>query len=125
VAESRRVNSGAQFITNGHHGPQCLLARGNRNGAGANEMSGIEFVVSEQSKLLDQARDDAIADAHRKAELYARAAGAKLGRVVSITEEGSSPPPRPMQAMRAGAVPVAPGEQTLRAVVTVSYELGP
>jgi uncharacterized protein len=93
--------------------------------AGANEMSGIEFVVSEQSKLLDQARDDAIADARRKAELYAKAAGAKLGRVVSITEEGSSPPPRPMQAMRAGAVPVAPGEQTLRAVVTVSYELGP
>ena len=94
-------------------------------GAGANEMSGIEFVVSEQSKLLDQARDDAIADARRKAELYAKAAGAKLGRVISITEEGSSPPPRPMQAMRAGAFPVAPGEQTLRAVVTVSYELGP
>jgi uncharacterized protein YggE len=93
--------------------------------AGANEMSGIEFVVSEQSKLLDQARDDAIGDARRKAELYARAAGAKLGRVVSITEEGSTPPPRPMQAMRAGAVPIAPGEQTLRAVVTVSYELGP
>jgi uncharacterized protein len=94
-------------------------------GAGANEMSGIEFVVSEQSKLLDQARDDAVTDARRKAELYAKAAGAKLGRVVSITEEGSSPQPRPMQAMRAGAVPVAPGEQTLRAVVTVSYELGP
>jgi uncharacterized protein YggE len=93
--------------------------------AGANEMSGIEFVVSEQSKLLDQARDDAIADARRKAELYAKAAGAKLGHVVSITEEGSAPPPRPMQAMRAGAVPIAPGEQTLRAMVTVSYELAP
>ena len=82
--------------------------------AGANEMSGIEFVVSEQSKLLDQARDDAIADARRKAELYAKAAGAKLGRVVSITEEGSAPPPRPIQALRAGAVPIAPGEQTLK-----------
>ena len=94
--------------------------------AGANEMSGIEFVVSEQSKLLDQARDDAIADARRKAELYARAAGAKLGHVVSISEEGPTPPqPRPMQAMRAGAVPVAPGEQTLRAIVSVSYELTP
>jgi uncharacterized protein YggE len=93
--------------------------------AGANEMSGIEFVVSEQSKLLDQARAEAIADAHRKAELYARAAGVKVGHVVAITEEGSSPPPRPMQALRAGSVPVAPGEQTLRAVVTVSYELGP
>lgn len=92
--------------------------------AGANEMSGIEFVVSEQSKLLDQARDDAIANARRKAELYAKAAGAKLGRIVSITEEGSAPPPRPMQGLRAGAVPIAPGEQTLRAVVTVSYELG-
>jgi len=93
--------------------------------AGANEMSGIEFVVSEQSKLLDRARDYAIADAHRRAELYAKAAGAKLGHVVAITEEGSTPPPRPMQAMRAGAVPIAPGEQTLRATVTVSYELTP
>lgn len=93
--------------------------------AGANEMSGIEFVVSDQSKLLDRARDDAIADAHRKAELYAKAAGARLGHVVAISEEGSAPPPRPMQALRAGAVPIAPGEQTLRAVVTVSYELAP
>ncbi|MGB7578041.1 MAG: SIMPL domain-containing protein, partial [Pseudolabrys sp.] len=81
--------------------------------AGANEMSGIEFVISEQSKLLDRARDDAIADARRKAELYAQAAGSKLGPVVSITEEGSATTPRPIQAMRAGAVPIAPGEQTL------------
>ena len=92
-------------------------------GAGANEMSGIEFVVSEQSKLLDQARTEAIVDARRKAELYAQAAGVKVGAVLAITEEGSSPPARPMQAMRAGAVPVVPGEQTLRAVVSVSYDL--
>lgn len=93
--------------------------------AGANEMSGIEFVVSEQSKLLDQARNDAVADAHRKAELFARAAGAKLGHVIAITEEGSAAPPRPMQALRASAAPNAPGEQNLRAMVTVSYELTP
>jgi len=93
--------------------------------AGANEMSGIEFIVSEQSKLLDRARDDAIADAHRKAELYAKAAGSRLGHVVAISEEGTTPPPRPMQALRAGAVPISPGEQTLRAAVTVSYELAP
>jgi uncharacterized protein YggE len=91
--------------------------------AGANEMSGIEFVVSGQSKLLDQARDDAVADAHRKAALYAKAAGAKLGRVVAITEQGAPSPPHAIQAMRAGAVPIAPGEQTLRATVAVSYEL--
>ena len=93
--------------------------------AGANEMSGIEFIVSEQSKLLDQARDEAIADAHRKAEIYAHAAGAKVGHVVAITEGGAAAPPIAMQAMRAAGVPVAPGEQTLRAMVTVSYELTP
>ena len=94
--------------------------------AGANEMSGIEFLVSGESKLLDEARADAIADARRKAGLYAKAAGAKVGKVVAITEQGSSPPPRPFQALRSsgGAVPVAPGQQMLRATVTVSYELG-
>ena len=91
--------------------------------AGANEMSGIEFAVSQQSRLLDQARAEAVADARRKAELYAQAAGAKLGGVLQIADE-SAPAPRPLvQAMRAGAVPVAPGEQMLRVAVTVSYEL--
>jgi uncharacterized protein len=95
--------------------------------AGANEMSGIEFIVSEQSKLLDKARDEAIADARRKAELYVKAAGARLGQVIAIVEEGAPTPVRPMMAaMRAGAaVPVAPGEQTLRANVTVTYALEP
>ena len=54
--------------------------------AGANEMSGIEFIVSEQSKLLDQARDEAIADGRRKAELYAKAAGVRVGQVIAISE---------------------------------------
>jgi uncharacterized protein len=93
--------------------------------AGANEMSGIEFAVSQRSQLLDQARGAAIADAHRKAELYAKAAGAKLGRVIAITEDGASPPQPVFKALRAGGVPVAPGEQMLRASVTVSYELAP
>jgi uncharacterized protein YggE len=94
--------------------------------AGANEMSGIEFVVSEQSKLLDQARAEAIGDARRKAELYARAAGAEVGHVIAITEEGALSPPSPVKAFRAnGAVPIVPGEQTLRAAVSVSYEINP
>src|SRR6185503_16958784 len=57
--------------------------------AGANEMSGIEFAVSQQSRLLDQARAEAVADARRKAELYAQAAGAKLGRVLQIADESA------------------------------------
>ena len=93
-------------------------------GAGANEMSGIEFVVSEQSKLLDKARGEAVADARRKAELYASAAGAKVGPVVAISDTGAMPPPVTLQRMSLGAPPpVAPGEQALRLQVTVRYEL--
>lgn len=94
--------------------------------AGANEMSGISFLVSGESKALDQARGDAMADARRKAELYAHAAGTKVGKVMAIIEQGSSPPPREFKALRASsaAVPVAPGEQILQATVTVSYALG-
>ena len=44
-------------------------------GAGANELGGISFMVSSASKLLDEAREQAIADARRKAEIYAKAAG--------------------------------------------------
>ena len=94
--------------------------------AGANEMSGIEFKVSNEAKLLDQARTAAIADAHRKAELYAQAAGMQIGRVIVISEEGATPPAPVYRALRAGmaAPAIAPGEQAVHAVVTVSYELG-
>ncbi len=81
--------------------------------------------MSNESKLLDQARGAAIADAHRKAELYAHAAGMQVGRVVAISEEGASaPPPASRRCAPAAATAIAAGEQTLRVVVTVSYELG-
>ena len=43
--------------------------------AGATEVWNVEFLVSDPSKALDQAREAAIADARRKAEVYSRAAG--------------------------------------------------
>jgi uncharacterized protein YggE len=95
--------------------------------AGANEISGISFSVADPSKALDQARKDAVADARRKAEIYAQAAGVRLGRAVQI-QEGSAVVPfqRPMM-MRADAqaasVPVSPGEETLRVSVSISFEL--
>lgn len=94
-------------------------------GAGATDISGIEFVVSEQSKLLDEARERAIADARRKADLYAKAAGAHLGQVIAIAEDNAFVPARPMAgvALRAAAVPIAPGEQTLHVNVSVTYAL--
>ena len=60
-------------------------------GAGANDIGGINFIVSEASKLLDEAREQAVADARRKAEIYAKAAGVTLGAPLSISEGGGAP----------------------------------
>jgi uncharacterized protein YggE len=96
-------------------------------GAGANDIGGINFMVSQASKLLDQAREQAVADARRKAEIYARAAGVTLGAPLSISEEGS-PGPMPFRRMAAGmaaAAPVAQGEETLAVTVSVSWAIKP
>lgn len=97
-------------------------------GAGANEIGGINFVVSQASKLLDDAREQAIADARRKAQIYARAAGVTLGEPISITEEGSGTPMfrgKVAGGMAASAAPVAQGEETLSVTVNVSWAIKP
>ena len=96
-------------------------------GAGANDIGGISFVVSTASKLLDGARDQAIADARRKAEIYARAAGVTLGEPLRIAEEGSPPaiPYRRMAAGMAAPTPIAQGEETLQVTVSVTWAIKP
>ena len=94
-------------------------------GAGANEIGGINFVVSQASKLLDEARERALADARRKAEIYAKAAGVTLGAPLSISEERNSAPVpyRRMAAGMAASAPVAQGEETLAVTVNVSWAI--
>lgn len=41
-------------------------------GAGANDIGNISFEVTQASKLLDDAREQAVVDARRKAEIYAK-----------------------------------------------------
>jgi uncharacterized protein len=96
-------------------------------GAGANDIGGINFVVSQASKLLDDARTNAIADARRKAEIYAKAAGVTLGEPLSISEEGGAAPVFRAGKMAVGgmaaAAPVAQGEETLSISVSVSWAI--
>lgn len=96
-------------------------------GNGANDIGNIHFAVSQSSKLLDEARGQAVADARRKAEIFAGAAGVTLGPPLSISEQ-SAPSPiafRRMAADMAAPTPIAPGEETLHMVVSVSYEIRP
>jgi uncharacterized protein len=99
--------------------------------AGANEVQGPAFTLSNPDAALDEARTAAVAKARARAELYARAAGLKVKRIASISEGGvaADPGPRPMlraeMADAAPAPPMQPGELALRAEVTVSFELEP
>ncbi len=97
--------------------------------AGSNRVNGVQFSVGKPETLMDEARRKAVADAKRRATLYAEAAGAKLGRVVSINEQAAHfPRPHLVQAealmrSQADSVPVAPGTQKVSATVSVRFEL--
>lgn len=98
--------------------------------AGGNTIDGVSFEIAEPAPLLDEARRAAMADARRRADLLAAAAGARLGPVLTIDESGGAAPgPVPMPRMRmsmaasAQDVPTSPGEQQLEANVQVTWEL--
>jgi len=95
--------------------------------AGANDIGGINFTVSQPSKHLDEAREKAVADARRKAEVFAKAAGVTLGEPLSISEEGAPAPMfrGKMAAPMAAGAPVAQGEETLSVTVGVSWAIKP
>lgn len=95
---------------------------------GANSITGPSFTVADPTPLEDEARRAAVADALRKAELYAEAADVELGPIQSIAE-GFASAPQPMEAatMRLEAadssVPIEGGELTFEVRVSVSWVL--
>jgi len=94
---------------------------------GGNQLNGIAFGIDEPDPALDRARAEAFKKARARADVYARAAGLQVKRIVSISEGGSVEPPRPMVMMARAAIsdstPVAAGEVNLTANVTVTFEL--
>ena len=96
---------------------------------GANQISGPVFRVENSDAALDEARIAAVAAAKARADLYAKAAGVRLKRIMTLSESGGYEPPRPlagmqMRAMKAEAdTPVMPGEIALTVTVNLVYEL--
>jgi uncharacterized protein YggE len=93
--------------------------------SGANQIDGPDLAVDKPEAALDQARTQALATAKARADLYARAAGLHVKRIVQITESEASPPViRPMAMMaKRDATPIAAGEQTLAINLAVTFEL--
>lgn len=102
--------------------------------AGANQVNGPSFQMEDQDPALDEARLAAMKKARERADLYARAAGLRVLRVMSISESGGYYGPPPVMFARGEAASMAPppppapiqaGELQLTANVTVLYELAP
>lgn len=93
---------------------------------GANRIHGISFGFSNSQPLMDSAREAAVTEARRKAELFAKAAGVRVGEILTFNENYSSGP-QPVQARAmmdsAEGAPIAVGESELSATVSIVFEI--
>ncbi len=95
--------------------------------AGANAIYGIGYGENDPSALLDKARPLAVADARRKAVIYALAGGAKIGRLMELTEEAGVRPiafaTRTYAPNAAASTPIEAGQDKLTVTIMARFEL--
>lgn len=96
-------------------------------GAGANQVSGVQFMLSDATlkQTTNQALQNAIQDASSKAQAMASALGLRITGVESISQGGPIYPP--VYALSVAGVekstPIMPGTFTLAASVQVTYSV--
>jgi len=95
---------------------------------GANSINGVQFSVSDPSKLLDEARRQAMAEAIKNANTYAEAANVKLSRITNISENNNYggqqyKPMARMEMAMSDSVPVQAGEIDYSITVNVTWEI--
>ena len=96
---------------------------------GANQISGPNLTIDKPEEALDEARIKAIANGRARADLYARALGMRVVRLLSVSESGgyAVPPPMPMYARaemaQDASTKIDPGEQKVQVGVSMSFEL--
>jgi uncharacterized protein YggE len=96
---------------------------------GANQIDGPNLSLDQPDAALDEARVDAVKRAQARAELYAKAAGLSVSRILTIAEGGEiagPPPPMPvyrMAAAKAADTQVLPGESDVTVTITVRFLL--
>jgi uncharacterized protein len=96
--------------------------------AGANQVDGVEFDVADKKKLRALAREAAVAAAREKAQLYAHAAGVRLGPAIHIKDVDSDQLQSPYRSHRqspagGGEGDLTPGKVTISAGVIVGFAL--
>ncbi|ATQ43589.1 SIMPL domain-containing protein [Caulobacter mirabilis] len=99
--------------------------------SGATNIGGIGFGLQNSDAAEDAARLQAVKALQAKADLYAKATGYRVARLVNLSEGGgyAPPPPMPMMAYARmekaadGGAPVEAGELKVRVDITAQFEL--
>jgi uncharacterized protein YggE len=97
---------------------------------GANQINGPSLTIDKPEEALDEARTKAIAIGRARADIYARALGMRVVRLLSVSESGGNypvPPPMPVmmeaRAMGGAATKIDPGEQKVSVSLGMTFEL--
>ncbi len=93
--------------------------------AGANNIYGVSFGISDPSQLEDQARAKAVQDASNRAQSLAKLEGVTLGSVVSVSETSGYPGTvYPAAAgLGGGGTPIQPGQLQVSVSLQVTYAI--
>ena len=100
--------------------------------AGANNIWGIQFDVTDKAEAISQARELAVASARAQAEELAGYAEVELGEIVNISSYGGAPMPFAegvggggfaAEAALDSSVPVSPGMLTITIDVSIVFEI--
>jgi uncharacterized protein YggE len=96
---------------------------------GANQIDGPNLSLDQPDAALDEARVDAVKRAQARADLYAKAAGLSVSRILTIAEGGEVAGPQPpmpvyrMAAAKAADTQMMPGESDVTVTITVRFLL--
>lgn len=99
-----------------------------------NRIGGVRFIVQDQTKINEQLRKEAVANAEKQAKELAQNSGLRLGKVINVIEgayygpvpgyaDGKSVSATPDRATTSPGTTVSPGKTELKMTVTVYYEV--
>lgn len=95
-------------------------------GSGLFEIYNLRFALGDNTKMLDAARRNAVLDARRRAEIYAEAAGVRIGDVIEISDsERGSPIPMKQAPFARGMAVTPPETLDVNASVTMTWRIRP
>ncbi|MBI4993918.1 SIMPL domain-containing protein [Candidatus Wolfebacteria bacterium] len=99
---------------------------------GANEVSQLSFDIDNLTNIQNQAREEAIKKAKEKAENIAKSGDFRLGRLLSIEENGPTPvygygmgvsTAKSFETVAISAPTIEPGSQEIIVNITLRYEI--